>query len=139
MRALYEQFATKSWAELCEPAIRWADEGHEVGSFEHLVLAQTVDFYLYTASGRAHFTPNGFLPQVGDRWRKPELATTLGALADEGPDYFIRGGCARAFVARANELGWKIELKHMDAIPPRWGEGLRYRHGAREIVQLSPP
>jgi gamma-glutamyltranspeptidase / glutathione hydrolase len=27
----------------------------------------------------------------------------------------------------------------MSAIPPRWGEGLRYRHGEEEIVQLSPP
>ena len=27
----------------------------------------------------------------------------------------------------------------MSAIPPRWGEGTRYRHGDYEIVQLSPP
>lgn len=139
MKALYERFATRPWAELCEPAIRWAEEGHEVDSFEHLVMAQTVDFYLYTPSGRDHFTPNGHLPQVGDRWAQPALARTLRRLADQGPDYFIDGEWARRFVERANELGWNIELEHMRAIPPRWGEGLRYRHGDHEIVQLSPP
>ncbi len=139
MKALHERFATKPWAQLCEPAIRWAEEGHVVDSFEHLVMGQTVDFYLYTPSGRAHFTPHGHLPQVGDRCAQPELATTLRRLAEEGPDFFITGEWARRFVERANELGWMIELQHMNAIQPRWGEGLRYRHRDVEIVQLSVP
>jgi gamma-glutamyltranspeptidase / glutathione hydrolase len=139
MKELHERFATRPWAELCEPAIRWAEEGHEVDSFEHLVMGQTVDFFLYTPSGREHFTPTGYLPQVGDRFAQPALARTLRRLADEGPDYFISGGWARSFVERASELGWPIELEHMGRIPPRWGEGLRYRHGEHEIVQLSPP
>lgn len=139
MKALHERYATKPWDYLCEPAVGWAEEGHEVTSFEHLVLAQTVDFFLYTPSGRAHFTPDGHLPRVGDRWRKPELARTLRRLAAEGPDEFIDGEWARSFVERANQLGWNIELRHMNAIPPRWGEGLRYRNGEHEIVQLSPP
>jgi gamma-glutamyltranspeptidase/glutathione hydrolase len=139
LKALHERFATRQWAELCEPAIRWAEDGHEVDSFEHFVIAQTVDFFLYTASGRAHFTPDGHLPQVGDSWPKPELAQTLRSLAVEGPDHFIKGEWARRFVERANELGWDIELQHLDAIPPRWGSGLRYPHRGYEIVQLSAP
>src|SRR5690242_19169059 len=74
MKAMFERFATKPWSRLCEPAVRYAEEGHEVTSFEHLVMAQTVDFFLYTPSGRANFTPNGHLPQVGDVFAQPELA-----------------------------------------------------------------
>ena len=139
LKALYERFGSKPWADLCAPAVHWATEGHEVDSFEHLVMAQTVDYYLYTPSGRAHFMPGGHLPQVGDRWPKPELARTLERLADEGPDHFITGDWAQRFVALANQLGWPIEAAHMSAMPPRWGEGTRYRHGDFEIVQLSPP
>jgi gamma-glutamyltranspeptidase/glutathione hydrolase len=139
LKALHERFATKPWQELCTPAVHWAEEGHEVSSFEHFVLAQTASWYLGSQSGRAHFLPDGHLPQVGDRWRKPELARTLRALAEEGPDHFISGGWARAFVERANQMGWPIALSHMAAIPPRWGEGLRFTHRGREIVQLSPP
>lgn len=139
MKQLYGRFATRPWPELCEPAIRWAEEGHEVGSFEHLVIAQTVDLFLHTPSGRAHFTSDGHLPQVGDRWPKPELAETMRALAAEGPDHFISGEWARQFVARANELGWEIELRHMDAIPPRWSDGLRFEHNGHEVVSLSAP
>jgi gamma-glutamyltranspeptidase/glutathione hydrolase len=138
LKAIHQRFGSKPWAELCQPAIRWAEEGHQVDSFEHFVLAQSAQVYLNTVSGRAHFTPNGYLPQVGDRWPKPELAKSLRGLADEGPDYFITGSWAEAFVKRANELGWKIELEHM-AAEPRWGTGLRHRHGDYELVQLSPP
>jgi gamma-glutamyltranspeptidase/glutathione hydrolase len=36
-------------------------------------------------------------------------------------------------------VGWKIEMKHMNAIPPRWSEGTRYAHREFEILQPSPP
>ena len=139
MKAMYERFATLPWARLCEPAVRWAEDGHEVTSFEHLVMAQTVDFFLYTPSGREHFTPGGHLPQVGDVWAQPELAKTLRRVMDEGPDEMIGGEWARAFVSRANDLGWQIDLSHMDALPPRWAAGLRWQHKGSEIVQCSPP
>jgi gamma-glutamyltranspeptidase/glutathione hydrolase len=139
LKAMHERFGTKSWEYLCEPAIHWAEVGHEVDSFELYVLAATVDFFLYTESGREHFTPGGHLPQAGDRWPKPALARTLKALAKEGPDYFITGEWAQHFVQRANELGWKIEPGHMEQIPPSWDAGTRYRHREYEILQPSPP
>ena len=46
-------------------------------------LVKTVDIYLYTPSGRAHFTPNGYIPEVGERWPKPALAKTLRGLAKD--------------------------------------------------------
>lgn len=139
MKAMHERFASRPWAELVAPAIHWAQEGHEVDSFEHLVLGQSIELYLNTASGREHFTPDGFLPQVGTRWRKPVLARLLTKLADQGPDLFVDGEWGRAFVERANTLGWPIEQAHLSQDPPRWGEGRRYRHRDVEIVQQAAP
>ncbi|MHB8509727.1 MAG: gamma-glutamyltransferase [Candidatus Dormibacteria bacterium] len=136
---MFERFGTQSWQRLVAPAVEWATEGHVVDSFEHLVMAHTVDFYLYTPSGREHFTPGGHLPQVGDRWPKPVLAATMKRLSEEGPDHFITGEWAEHFVARGNELGWPVTLEQMTLTPPRWASGTRYRHGEYEIVQLSPP
>ncbi|KAB2807818.1 hypothetical protein F9L07_24325 [Pimelobacter simplex] len=139
LKALHERFATAEWSRLCEPAVHWAEEGHVVSSLEHALLSETVAFYLYTPSGRAHFTPDGHLPQVGERWRRPELAATMREVAAHGPDHFITGAWAELFVARANELGWPITLDHMTAEPPRWGTGFRWQHRGHEVVQLSPP
>ncbi|WP_406631255.1 gamma-glutamyltransferase [Amycolatopsis sp. WGS_07] len=139
MKALYERFATQPWEKLCAPAVRWAEEGHIVTSFEHLVMAQTVDFFLFTESGRKHFTPGGHLPQVGDRWASAELAETMRNLAAEGPDYFLAGKWAQDFVARGNELGWPVKLEHLTAIAPRWSSGHRWEHKGNTVVQQSAP
>jgi gamma-glutamyltranspeptidase/glutathione hydrolase len=139
LKELHGRFGTVAWAELCEPAIHWADEGHVVEGFEHRVMSDTADFFSYTESARAHFTPNGHLPQVGDRFPRPELAKTLRKVAEHGPDHMIEGEWAQAFVRRANALGWAITQEHMTAIPPRWGSGFRWRHRGQEVVQLTPP
>ncbi|MYW97909.1 hypothetical protein G3I59_46720 [Amycolatopsis rubida] len=139
MKAMYERFGTKPWDQLVAPAVEAAAEGHIVTSFEHFVQAQTVDFYLYTPSGRENFAPDGHLPQVGERWAQPELARTLGNLAAEGPDYFITGGWALSFVERANELGWPITVEDLGRRPACWKTPKRWEHRGYEIVQLAPP
>jgi gamma-glutamyltranspeptidase/glutathione hydrolase len=139
LKALHEKFGSKPWASLCEPAIHFAEDGYIVSSFQHLVWAQTGEFYLYTESGREWLTPDGFYPQVGDRRRNPALAQTLRRLAAEGPDYFTTGDWGKHFVERANSLGWMIKQEHMTAIPPRWQEPLRFKHKGYEVVQLAPP
>jgi gamma-glutamyltranspeptidase/glutathione hydrolase len=139
MKAIHQKFGTKPWAQLCEPAAHWAEEGHPVNSFEFGVLTEELRGNVYFPSGRELFTPGGFLPQVGDHFRKPELAKTLRRLAKEGPDDFITGEWAKQFVAEANRLGWPITIDHMSAVPPRWGEPLRHTHRGYEILQLSPP
>ena len=139
MKAMLEKFGTKPWDYLIGPAIEAARQGHVVTSFEHYVQAQSSGFFLYTESGRKHFTPTGHLPQVGDVWANPVLADTLSASAAEGPGYFITGAWAKRFVQRANELGWPIRPDHMAEWSPRWGTAMRWQHRGHEVAQLSPP
>jgi gamma-glutamyltranspeptidase/glutathione hydrolase len=139
LRALHQRFASKAWEHLCQPAIEWAERGNAMTSLQGQVFATEVPLFLYTPSGRAHFTPHGHLPQVGDLWPKPALAETLRKTAKEGPDYFISGEWADHFIERAHEVGWKISRNDMEANEPRWGSGVRYQHAGQEIVQLSPP
>lgn len=138
MKAIHERFGTSPWSDLVAPAVAAARDGHTVTSFEHLVMAQTVDLFLYTVSGRAHFTPEGHLPQVGEVWAQPELAETMEALATEGPDYFITGGWAEQFLARAQELDWAITPEHLDWTP-RWSAPTTWTRGDYEVSQLSAP
>lgn len=139
MRELHKRFGTKPWAYLCQDAIRWAEEGHIVHSFEHATLEWELISNTYFPSGRKMFTPDGFTPPVGERFKNPDLAKTLRHVAEEGPEYFTKGGWAKKFVKKANELGWPIKLKHMTEVPPRWGEPLRFKHNGYEVLQLSPP
>ena len=139
MKALFERFATRKWADLCEAAIHYSEEGHEVSSYEYGVLNDALTFNTFFPSGRKLFTPDGFTPRVGERFKNPDLAGTMRRTAAEGPDYMITGGWAQEFVQTANDMGWEITPDHMTANPPRWVDPLRFEHNGHEIVQLSPP
>ncbi len=139
LAALHERHGSLSWAELCAPAIEWAERGHAVSSFEYGVNVFAAPFCTYFESGRAVFMPNGYLTPVGQVVRNPAIAETMKRLSAEGPDYFTTGGWAKAFVAAGNELGWAVRLDHLTANPPRWQTPLRFSHRGHEIVGLAPP
>jgi gamma-glutamyltranspeptidase / glutathione hydrolase len=139
MKALYERFGSKPWESLVEEAIYWAEEGHPVSSFELLFNAWALDFITYFPEGRALYAQGGFLPSVGSRFRNPQLARTLRALAKNGPDHFITGEWARHFIDKANLMGWEIEPAHMTATPPRWGAPVRYKYHGYELAHLPLP
>jgi gamma-glutamyltranspeptidase / glutathione hydrolase len=137
--AMYDRFCSMPWEYLCQPAVNAAEQGHPVNSFEYGVLTEELRFCTYFPCGREHFTPNGFLPEVGDIFQNDRQAETMRRLAKEGPEYFTHGDWAKHFVAEANRLGWPINLHHMSANPPRWQEPLEYEHSGHRIIQLYPP
>jgi gamma-glutamyltranspeptidase/glutathione hydrolase len=139
LKEIHRRFGTRSWGELCTDAVVWAERGHPVSSFEYGVNLYAEKFITYFPEGRDFFQHNGMFPNVGDIFVPPGLAATLRGVADQGPDYMITGSWAEQFVAKANEMGWKITLDHMTETPPRWLEPIRYRHHEFEIVSLGPP
>ena len=139
LKAIHKKFGSRPWGELCADAVRWAESGHVVSTFEYGVNIFGEKFITYFPEGREFFQPNGYFPNVGDVFIPRDLAKTLQAVAEQGPDYMITGPWAEAFVAKANEMGWKIKLDHMTETPPRWVEPLRFPHHEFEIVGLGPP
>lgn len=139
LKAIHERFGTRPWAELCEDAVAWAEEGHPVSSFEYFVNNWGEAFTTYFPEGRAFYRPDGHFTPVGQRFVPPGMAETMRRVADHGPDHMITGGWARKFIAKANEMGWPITADHMVETPPRWVEPFRFRHREWEIVSLGPP
>ena len=137
--AIHARFGTKPWKALVEPAIPWAENGHQMDEFTRSVLEYEIAGNTFFPSMRAVYAPNGFTPSVGELWKNPALANTLRRLADEGPEYFTTGEWAQHFVATANQLGWRIQLSDMTATPPRWQEPMRWSYKGYEIVQPSAP
>jgi len=139
LKLIHQRFGSKPWAELCDDAVTWAERGHVVSTFEYGVNIFSEKFITYHSEGRDFYQPNGYFPNVGDLFVPAGLADTLKGVRDQGPDYMITGPWAERFVAKGNELGWKITLAHMTETPPRWVEPLRFHHGEYEIVSLGPP
>ena len=102
---MFTRFASKPWAYLCEPAVRWAQSGHPVSSFEYGVLQEELRFYTYFPSGREHFTPDGFLPEVGQTFQSPALAETMRQLAQGRPGIFHKRAVGQEFCCRSQPHG----------------------------------
>ncbi|MFL5958160.1 MAG: gamma-glutamyltransferase, partial [Solirubrobacterales bacterium] len=85
---------------------------------------------------RAARLPEGFAPapQAGDWVRLPELAATLRAIAERGPDALYRGAIARAIA----EASW-LDETDLAGYAPRWVEPLRASYRDVEVLELPPP
>lgn len=140
MQAAAERFGSRPWASYFAPAIQAAEDGFEVYSFLYGELATAYNRLVHHASGREHYTPNGFLPRVDETWRQPKFAASLRRLAEpDGVDWFQRGGFAEKWVAAVRETGGTMTVQDMAGYEARWLEPLRFRYRDHEIVSTTPP
>ena len=139
MKAIHERFGTLAWERLCEDAIRWAEDGHPVSTFEYGVNIWSQDFIAYFPSGREFYMPGGYFVPVGERFGSRAMAETLKGVAKDGPDHMIEGPWADEFIRTANDMGWRIKKRHMTETSPVWVEPVRFGHHDYEVVSLGPP
>jgi len=146
LKAMAERFGTKKWSYYAQPAIKAAEEGHTVTAFEYALLyggtggfSSTLGGRTYFPSGREHFTPNGFQVPVGELWRRPDLARTLKKIAEEGPDYCIKGKWAEHLVEAGNSIGWNITLEDIVSYKPIWLDPLKFSYKDHELLGIPPP
>ncbi len=102
------EFGRFDWNDICQPAIRFADEGFIVRpavynwwvSGASLGRVPVNDRLRFSSSGRElYFREDGTLKQIGDRLRNPALARTLQRIAEQGADCFYNGEIADEIVA----------------------------------------
>ena len=76
----------------------------------------------------------GTPPAFGGRYRLPELAGTLRAIAEQGPQYLYTGPPAEA-IAQASWLG----LEDLAGYRPRWVAPLTGSYRGLEVAELPAP
>lgn len=88
---------------------------------------------------RALFWQHGRPPQVGDRFRQPDLARTLERIAKHGFDGFYRGPVARRMVREVNAEGGQWTLDELAGYRVRERTPIRFRYRGWDIVTAPPP
>jgi gamma-glutamyltranspeptidase / glutathione hydrolase len=73
-------------------------------------------------------------PAAGEELRLPDLATTLGAIADDGPAAFYTGPVAEAIAAAS----W-LEPQDLQAYAPAWVTPLRLAYHGVDVLESPPP
>lgn len=105
-----ERYGTMPLRELMQPAIRYARQGFPVSWHTSFEIAQDLELLSRYPSTRAIFTRNGLPWPVLTGLEQTlliqaDLARSLEAIAERGPDVFYRGELGRTLVEGLRELG----------------------------------
>ena len=116
-----EGHGTLSLAEVMAPAIELAEEGYPLPEREARRMAQAAPEYTdHEAWMRIFVKSNGSTYEAGEHFRQPELAATLRAIAQEGPEVFYRGEVARRIAEDMEENDAHLtydDLAAYEAVP----------------------
>lgn len=105
-----ERYGMMPLSELLQPAIDYADAGIPVSARLHHMLMLDAPTYRKYPDSAAVFLPNTEVPAVGDTWRQPGLAATLGHVAEHGIEDFYRGSLAKELVNYSDRHGGLFTL-----------------------------
>ncbi len=99
-----------SWAALLAPAIRAARQGFPVSDGLATTLSREREHLLKYEGSRALFFRQGRPLKAGETLWNEDLARTLEAIADSGPEIFYRGSVAQRMVQDLRGRGNPIRL-----------------------------
>ncbi len=114
VRIAHEKFATRSWAQLVQPAVDLATQGPILDWYSSLlIMCAARQIALYDTSRDIYFR-DGFpiisqwTAAVEDRLDFSQLAQTLKQVAEKGPRELYEGDLARAIASDMQKLGGSL-------------------------------
>jgi gamma-glutamyltranspeptidase/glutathione hydrolase len=118
--ALSQRFGALPFADLFEPAIRYARDGFPVSPNVSRQWARAAEVLPHDLGFREHFLPRGRAPEPGECFACAPLAATLAAIAGSQGEAFYRGALAEAMVADARVHGAAHSLADFAAHTIDW-------------------
>ena len=127
------------WKRLLAPAIRLAREGFVVSPELARSLAKNLFSEKRPPWTVAAFTKNGVPYAAGDVLKQPDLARTLGRIAERGPAGFYEGETARLIVKEMERSGGIITRADLAAYRAKRREPVRGTYRGYEVISAPPP
>ncbi len=141
---LLERFGTMSLAEVLEPAIGYAENGHPLEATVAAAIRSSEELFRRHPSSARVFLPNGRVPEAGELFRMPDLAYTMRRLAAAERDVLAAGGDRSAGLRAAYDLFYQGEIAEEMAAFYQAGGGdftvedfARYRPGWHDPVHTT--
>ena len=103
--AMHNDYGTKSWQSLCDPAACLADNGFFVTHAYRSFAQQASEKIQRNETSNEIFLDKSSSPDIGTKIQQPKLCQTLTQLGDEGPGGFYRGNLANKIVKDARVAG----------------------------------
>ncbi len=133
----HRRFGSLSWAELVAPAMELA-EGFEIRERQARQISMAEENLRMFPSSEAAFLPNGKPPVVGETFRQPELAATLGRIAARGRGGFYRGRTADLIVAEMERGGGILTHDDLEGMEAVWRDPIEISYRGHTLISMPP-
>jgi len=120
------RFGTKSFKEVLQPAVEYADQGfpvtEEIASLWKMKNALPLQGCCtqIDPDSTKTFTVNGKPPVPGTIFRNPDLAKSFRLIQQQGRDAFYKGEIGRAIIAKSQALGGPMTLEDLANYRGEW-------------------
>ncbi len=148
--ALLDRFGTKSLAEVLQPAIEYAEEGHVLDPYVANSIKEHQPLFQRFPSTATVLLPHGRPPEAGELFKYPQLARTFRQLVaaeqealqqgksrsealQAASDCFYRGEIARQFVRFFRRNGGLFTAEDFARYKPIWTEPVHTRYRGFDI------
>ena len=136
--ALSQRFGAVPFAQLFEPAVRYAEDGFLVSPVTARAWATATTTYAEVADFGPTFLPDGRAPRPGERFRCPDQALTLCRIAETDGDAFYRGDLAERIAMHARATGGLLTVADLDAHRADWVQTIAQRYRGVELHEIPP-
>src|SRR5262245_49492233 len=136
--ALSARFGKLPFADLFEPAIRYAAGGYMVSPTIARLWAKQVPELKGVPGFAEHFMPRGRAPEPGEKFVAPAHAKTLERIAATRGDAFYNGALAEAMAVHARKHGGAMTLEDLAAHVCDWVEPLAHAYRGYTLHEIPP-
>jgi gamma-glutamyltranspeptidase/glutathione hydrolase len=129
-----------SWERVVTPAAEIAERGFVLDVHNAArIKSVAADLKKFEGSRAVFFKADGSAFGAGELFRQPDLARSCRAIAKEGPEWFYRGGFARATAVWMRGNGGLLTEEDFRNCRAKLREPVRGTYRGREIVSFPPP
>ena len=136
--ALHEKFGRLPLETILSAAIAHADTGFPVSEITSLEWKGSVPALQTDRNATATYLPGGRSPAAGERFRNPDLARTLRAIARDGGDAFYRGDVAKLILGCSAEQGGAFDAADLAEYKAEWVTPLTTSYRGWDVYEIPP-
>ena len=118
----HQRFGKLPWKDLFTPAIYYAEHGYAVPEIIHAYWIDGTQKLQKNDEARRIFLRGDHPPQLGDKFRNPDLAKALQLVAQQGRDAFYKGEIAQAIIETSSALGGTMSASDLADFSAEWVE-----------------
>ena len=136
--ALSKRFGKLPFADLFEPAIRYARDGWHVSPVVAEKWALAAPLMPTSLGWPDVFLPRGRVPRVGERFACPAMADTLEKIAATNGDAFYRGELAETMAKHSRSAGGAHTVADFAAHEADWVTPLSQDYRGYTVHEIPP-